>query len=372
VDRFPAISGRSRSVLLLAALAGLGAVLSVAATASEPAPLRASVVGVSGDALVVRLASGERERVRLLGTVIPAAGACFAGGARAELRRLALGRRVTLAGDAARPRRDRSGRLAAYVRLPDGVDLGRRLIDGGFAQVDLRGGFGRFLAYVPVQRLSERTVSGMWRECAADLAITLDGPRTAVVGEQVAYTVTVTNAGPLPARAAVVDLRPPAAARLVALESETGACASRDWLASCSFAELPAGGSVTARLVLEARAAGLLSTRAAVRFSACAAAACGRAPLHDAELRNDETAALTTILTAPPPPAPGQPPPPPSAPSPACHPSYPDTCIPPPPPDLDCADIPFRDFQVRRDGPDADPHILDGNEDGVGCQFDDY
>ncbi|MDQ3823569.1 MAG: nuclease, partial [Actinomycetota bacterium] len=48
-----------------------------------------------------------------------------------------------------------------------------------------------------------------------------------------------------------------------------------------------------------------------------------------------------------------------------CSPSYPTVCIPPPPPDLDCADIPFRNFPVLP----PDPHRLDGNDnDGVGCE----
>lgn len=47
-----------------------------------------------------------------------------------------------------------------------------------------------------------------------------------------------------------------------------------------------------------------------------------------------------------------------------CDPSYPDNCIPPPPPDLDCSDIPLRAFEVQGD----DPHRLDGNNDGRGCE----
>jgi hypothetical protein len=47
-----------------------------------------------------------------------------------------------------------------------------------------------------------------------------------------------------------------------------------------------------------------------------------------------------------------------------CHPSYPDFCIPPPPPDLDCPDIDEQDFTVRG----SDPHRLDGNDNGVGCE----
>lgn len=47
-----------------------------------------------------------------------------------------------------------------------------------------------------------------------------------------------------------------------------------------------------------------------------------------------------------------------------CERSYPDFCIAPPPPDLDCADVPHRRFRVVG----ADPHGFDGNRDGVGCE----
>lgn len=49
-----------------------------------------------------------------------------------------------------------------------------------------------------------------------------------------------------------------------------------------------------------------------------------------------------------------------------CHPSYPTVCIPPPPPDLNCTDIPYRNFTVLP----PDPHNFDGNHDGVGCEED--
>jgi micrococcal nuclease len=48
----------------------------------------------------------------------------------------------------------------------------------------------------------------------------------------------------------------------------------------------------------------------------------------------------------------------------ACDPSYPDVCIPPAPPDLDCGDIAARRFTVLA----PDPHGFDGNHDGVGCE----
>jgi len=39
-------------------------------------------------------------------------------------------------------------------------------------------------------------------------------------------------------------------------------------------------------------------------------------------------------------------------------------CIPPPPPDLDCKDIPYRNFKVLP----PDPHRLDRDGDGIGCE----
>src|SRR5215204_4813950 len=48
----------------------------------------------------------------------------------------------------------------------------------------------------------------------------------------------------------------------------------------------------------------------------------------------------------------------------ACDSSYPDTCIPPPPPDLNCDDVSATDFRVEG----SDPHGFDGDNDGIGCE----
>ena len=49
-----------------------------------------------------------------------------------------------------------------------------------------------------------------------------------------------------------------------------------------------------------------------------------------------------------------------------CDDSYPDVCIPPPPPYLDCEDVlPDWGFEVW--GPD--PHGFDGDFDGIGCEW---
>jgi hypothetical protein len=47
-----------------------------------------------------------------------------------------------------------------------------------------------------------------------------------------------------------------------------------------------------------------------------------------------------------------------------CDPSYPTVCIPPPPPDLNCADVPYTNFKVLP----PDPHHFDGDKDGIGCE----
>ena len=48
--------------------------------------------------------------------------------------------------------------------------------------------------------------------------------------------------------------------------------------------------------------------------------------------------------------------------TPACAPGY-SPCVPPPPPDLDCSDV---DGPIRVTG--SDPHDLDGDGDGWGCE----
>lgn len=47
-----------------------------------------------------------------------------------------------------------------------------------------------------------------------------------------------------------------------------------------------------------------------------------------------------------------------------CHPGYEGVCIPPPPPDLNCDDIEFRNFKIVG----TDPHGFDGDNDGIGCE----
>ena len=47
-----------------------------------------------------------------------------------------------------------------------------------------------------------------------------------------------------------------------------------------------------------------------------------------------------------------------------CDAAYPTVCIPSPPPDLNCGDITAKNFTVKS----PDPHKLDGDRDGIGCE----
>ena len=51
-----------------------------------------------------------------------------------------------------------------------------------------------------------------------------------------------------------------------------------------------------------------------------------------------------------------------------CSASYPDVCIPPPPPDLDCGEIAPRNFTVLHGVAAPDPHGFDADGNGVGCE----
>jgi hypothetical protein len=81
-------------------------------------------------------------------------------------------------------------------------------------------------------------------------------------------------------------------------------------------------------------------------------------PIHSPTPTPTPTATLTPIHSPTPTPTPTAP----SAQT--CDSAYPDVCIPPPPPDLDCGEILYRDFRVLP----PDPHGFDGNNDGIGCE----
>jgi micrococcal nuclease len=132
--------------------------------------LRATVAAViDGDTITARLASGKRERVRLIGIDAPELSPqeCFGREARAKTLQLARGKRVRLIGDTTQDTRDRYGRLLAYVVLPNNIDLGRQLIVLGFGQVFVyRRPFQRLPSYRAAENISRSGVRGLWSACA--------------------------------------------------------------------------------------------------------------------------------------------------------------------------------------------------------------
>ena len=83
-----------------------------------------------------------------------------------------------------------------------------------------------------------------------------------------------------------------------------------------------------------------------------------------------ETGRCGPASTSPPPPAP-QPTapfaPPPPAPG-GCDPNYAGACVPPPPPDLDCPDLRALGLALPVRVVGSDPHRLDGDRNGYGCE----
>jgi micrococcal nuclease len=361
---------RRRVVLILLALAAAGTI-AVVADATRGSGTSGLVTAVTaGDTLQVKLANGKSQTVRVLGVVAPRTGACYATEAADATRTLAVGKTVRLSGTGA----------TAYVTLPDGTDLGRALVDGGFAQVDAWGpSFSRFASYVPLQQAAETANKGIWGACAADVSVTLtSNPDTVGVGGRIVYTATVANAGPLPAPDVSLDARAPDGTPFdtAAGVSAHTSCTAHGWYATCDLATIPPGGSVVATFDATAKKESVVSASAVVRLSGCGRAACGQTPIQDTNLANDRVGVFTTIVPA-------------GAPvtgvphklpldhwveNSYCDPHYPTVCIPSPPPKIDCADLSFRAFKTIHYPAvnTPDPNALDNDFDGVGCTFNDY
>src|SRR5215208_1557562 len=347
---------------LLVAAAAAAIVVVTTATARGPFTQRAVVVrALGGDSLLVRLPSGARERVRVLGISAPSGAECHGPQALARMRAVGGKKRITLVGDGTSRARDGAKRLLAYVHLPNGSDLGRALVADGAATADLWGApFGRLPVYVATQQLAEKNVRGLWRACGTDVSVKVEADDQAYeLGATATYTLTVTNQGGVRAPAVSVDLRPSAGGEFTSLPES---CKSAGWHATCSFGDLAAQASASVKVAVALKTAGVASLRAAATFTWCVRAPCRGVPLADTNRDNDTSGALALVvkdIAAGPPPT-------------LCDASYPSVCIPSPPPDLDCNDLPFREFRVRRDIPSPDPHRLDQSEDGIACQFDDY
>ena len=133
--------------------------------------MTASVVrAVDGDTLIVRLESGETERVRVIGIDTPEDVApgrpvqCWSRKAAAFTRAAVEGRSVTLV--PGREQHDRYGRTLAYVTRADGFDLEVALLRGGYARtLEIAPNDDRAPATAQLERTARRGGVGLWGAC---------------------------------------------------------------------------------------------------------------------------------------------------------------------------------------------------------------
>jgi hypothetical protein len=228
-------------------------------------------------------------------------------------RGLALGKSVALIGDRTQAKRDRYKRLLAYVTLPGGSDLGRRLLATGYARVYVFGGrpFTRVGTYRSAEKNARAKRFGLWGNCSAQAVVPAPPPPP---------TTTV-----LP----LVPTSPVTTGTTTATTTTTAATTT-------------ATGTTT-------------TTPPPPSY------ACSNGIDDDGDGKIDFPADLgclsssDTDETDTPPPS-------------NCHASYPDFCISPPPPDKNCDDFSQKNFRVLHNVADPDPHRLDGNQDGRGCE----
>lgn len=144
-------------------------------------PVAAQIIDViDGDTIDVRLASGRRQRVRLLGIDAPEkttlrTGQRECGGTEAAAAAAALGRRwtaVVLRPDLTQDALDRYGRLLAYVQPQDAPDttFQEEMLRQGWAKVFVFGRvpFGRVDAFRRAAREARAARAGVWARCGGD------------------------------------------------------------------------------------------------------------------------------------------------------------------------------------------------------------
>ncbi len=124
---------------------------------------------VDGDTIIVEI-DGKKERIRLIGvdtpeTVHPKKPVEHYGKeASAFTRKLTEGEVVRLEYDDDTQRRDRYGRLLAYVYLPDGTFLNAEIIKQGYGFAYTRFPFKYMEQFRQYERSARETGTGLWAE----------------------------------------------------------------------------------------------------------------------------------------------------------------------------------------------------------------
>jgi endonuclease YncB( thermonuclease family) len=297
---------------------------------------------VDGDTVDVAL-GGQTVRLRLIGIDTPevvdprTVVQCFGREASARAHELLDGQTIWLEADASQGERDAFGRLLRYVWLPDGRLFNLQMVAEGYAHEYTYSGPYKYQAlFKQAAALAREQGLGLWspQTCAGDTAQPAPGVATAT--PLPAPTVTL-----LPAPTATPAPAPTATPRPAAGFDPTRYIGQGDRYNCADF-----------RSQAEAQAVLRADPRDPNRLDA------------DRDGIACENNPPPRDLTPVPRPAPTAAPVATAAPVQRCDPSYPDVCIPPPPPDLDCADIPYRNFRVLP----PDPHRFDRDRDGIGCE----
>jgi micrococcal nuclease len=161
-----------RIALLAVLLVALALVVWPRLVGGPPSTLHGRVVrAVDGDTLVVAVEGGGTERVRLIGVDTPEdvdprkPVQCYSRRAAAFTAHLVTGRQVTLR--TSRVRRDRYGRLLAYVELGEAEpDLETELLTGGYARpMSIPPNLDRARRYEALARRAAAEGKGLWSAC---------------------------------------------------------------------------------------------------------------------------------------------------------------------------------------------------------------
>ena len=151
-------------LVLVAAGCDAGAAAAPAATEIDPAQpvLRGRVTRVvDGDTIRVDLA-GIEERVRYIGIDTPERGQPYASEATRANAALVEDETVELRFDV--DRRDRYGRMLAYVHLADGTMVNARLVELGFAQVlTVPPNVEHQARFLALERAAREAERGLWQ-----------------------------------------------------------------------------------------------------------------------------------------------------------------------------------------------------------------
>jgi micrococcal nuclease len=137
---------------------------------------------VDGDTVRVQRPEGEEETLRLIGIDTPETKhptkpvECFGRQASQRARDILADRRVTLSFDETQDRRDRYGRLLAYIILPDGTNFNKQMIAEGYAfEYTYRVPYPYQDEFKQAQRLARENDRGLWAEDTCGGEVGQDG-----------------------------------------------------------------------------------------------------------------------------------------------------------------------------------------------------